>query len=66
SDLYNKIASETKYAGEFIQTPKQISRKLVSKKLSANYTNTNHNFVFHNLPQYSEVVLFFWTGLRLS
>lgn len=27
--------------------------RLISKKFSANYANTNHNFVFHNLRSYS-------------
>ena len=53
TDLYNKLSLDTEDVGEVIQAPKQIRRKLISKKLTANYTNTNHNFVFHNLPLYS-------------
>lgn len=53
SDLFNKATSETEESNDTFVVPARRRRKLVSKKYSANYTNTNHNFVFHNLPLYS-------------
>ncbi|WP_221620868.1 endonuclease domain-containing protein [Aeromonas caviae] len=54
SDLYNPIidslADESELSG-YVR-PKS-SRRLVSKKFSANYARTNHNFIFHNLLNYS-------------
>jgi ATP-dependent DNA helicase RecQ len=53
SDLYDQLAPERTWIDESLQEPKRLAKKLVSKKVTANYTNTNHNFVFHNLPLYS-------------
>jgi ATP-dependent DNA helicase RecQ len=53
SDLYNQLLSKHDERGEVIRLHNRVNRKLVSKKVTANYTNTNHNFVFHNLPLYS-------------
>lgn len=53
ADLYSAVPSATAELDHPVFESIRLSRKLVSKKVSANYTNTNHNFVFHNLPPYS-------------
>lgn len=53
SDLYN---TTTEYQAESLKESiesKNTKRKLQSKRISANYTNTNNNFVIFNLPNYS-------------
>jgi ATP-dependent DNA helicase RecQ len=49
SDLYDVIERREAKEAE----PRSVKGKFVTKKLSANYARTNHNFVFHNLPKYS-------------
>jgi len=52
SDLYNRLIPKDEK--EILSQPRKTSnRRLIAKKFSANYTNTNHNFVIHNLPIYS-------------
>lgn len=54
SDLYNPIIDSLADESELSRHVRsKSSSRLVSKKFSANYARTNHNFIFHNLLQYS-------------
>lgn len=54
SDLYDPVGRNTSIIPyQAIYQPRRFKRKPISKKYSANYAKTNHNFVFHNLQSYS-------------
>lgn len=54
ADLYDSVDPTTNIASyKDICRPRKFKGKPVSKKYSANYAKTNHNFVFHNLQSYS-------------
>ena len=57
NQLYGNLFSPARNPSARIDTASKKSRilgsKLVTKKFTANYTNTNHNFVIQNLPAYS-------------
>lgn len=54
SDLYDPVVQDVSLASDQeITQPRKRKRKLATKEYSANYTRTNHNFVFQNLPLYS-------------
>ena len=53
-NLYSSTQKLPEAASVRTDAPRHSGRaRLVSKKFSANYANTNHNFVFHNLRSYS-------------
>ena len=52
SDLFSQQVEPHDIEAEHLPS-NPSKRRVVSKKFSANYTNTNHNFVAHNLPLYS-------------
>ncbi|EPU1980110.1 ComF family protein, partial [Escherichia coli] len=54
SDLYDPVGRNTSIIPyQAIYQPRRFKSKPISKKYSANYAKTNHNFVFHNLQSYS-------------
>lgn len=52
-DLHNITKEVNKFSGNVKSYNELHFSKLQSKRFSANYTNTNNNFVIFNLPNYS-------------
>ena len=53
ANLYSENLNQPTDSEFASKTSKVLGRKLVTRKFTANYTNTNHNFVIQNLPAYS-------------
>jgi ATP-dependent DNA helicase RecQ len=51
ADLYRPLEVDVRSTSD--NQPRKVKGNLVNVEYSANYTKTNHNFVFQNLKQYS-------------